>query len=496
MRLEHPYQSNGLNPKALAQFFMILGLAMFSIFLIKQKIILAIFVVFLPLGVAALGYGLIFPRFIYLLYATYAFFFTTISRYLLVNQLSAGLEAILFYGMISLIFSSMYKKGAISWRNAINILTISYIPWVFFTLYQFTNSAIRTEGVAYGIRIWIFRVLVLYIFLSILSNTYKALRVGLDLVAFFTFLAFVKLMWQKYIGFDQAEQYWLYVGGGSTTHIISSGVRYFSYFTDSANFGCYMAATSLIYTIIGFHIHNKPKKLYYLIIGLISFISMFLSGTRGALIIPLIGAMLYCLLCKNIRIFVITGLTGVLIFFFFSYTTIGESNPYIRRARTAFKSSEDASMNVRYRNREEIADFIAQHPLGAGIAGVIPKLWMQPDGTYQEGTLPSDSFFVNIWIQTGYVGLALYILICAIVIIGASMIVLFRIRSPLIRHIMAALTCATFGIWVSGYTGNNPGMPPTDFLIAAMMAFVMNGSTIDKDYLNHILTTSKTNNAI
>lgn len=485
-----------LSTKALTQLIMFIGLAAFSMAILQQKTAIAFVIALLPTVALAIGYGLIKPRFIYLLYATYAFFFTTISRYLLLNQLSAGLEAILYFGLASLCFLSIYKKGIISWSNAFNILTISYIPWIIFTVIQFSNPGLNSDGLFYGIRIWIIRTFLLYIFLSVLSNTYKTLRIGLDLISLFTLLAFIKLLWQKYVGFDYAEKYWLYVGGGSATHLISSGIRYFSYFTDSANFGCFMAAASLVYGIIGFNYPKGNKRFYYLFIAAISLLSMFMSGTRGALIIPLTGAMLYCLLCKNIRIFVITSLAGLFFYSFFAFTNIGNGNEYIRRARTAFSHKDDASMNVRIRNREEIAEYIARHPFGVGIAGAIQKRWLMPDGTYQDSTIPPDSFFVYIWIQTGPIGLALYVLTCAIVVIGGSLIVLFKIRNPLIKNIMAAFTCGTFGIWVSGYTGNNPGMPPTDFIIPAMMAFVMNGATIDKEFTQKKLLTTKTNNAI
>lgn len=484
MKIENIYQPYGITPKSLSQLILVLGLAAFAVLLIEQQIAIALGVICLPILLIIIIYGLVVPRFIYIIYATYAFFFTTISRYLFINQLSAGLEAILLYGFVALCLHTLVKKDSIPWRNAINLLTISYIPWIIFIIFQFANPSMHSEGLTFGTRIWIFRTLALYIFLSIFSDTYRALRIGLNLISFFALLAFIKLLWQKYIGFDYAEQYWLYVEGGATTHIIFSGIRYFSYFTDAANFGCIMAAIGFVYAIVSIHHNNRIVQIYYLFISITSFLSMFISGTRGAIIVPFAGAMLYCLLCKNIRIFATTGVLGLLIFSFFAFTTIGDGNNYIRRARTAFKSSEDASMNVRVKNREEIAYFISQHPLGAGISGSIPKLWAQEDGTYKEGTLPPDSYFVDIWIQTGYIGLFLFISICATMIIGSSVIVLFKIRDPYIRNSMAALTCATFGIWASGYTGNNPGMPPTDFLIAAMMAFVMNGKRIEQDYLN------------
>lgn len=490
MRLETSSISQGFSPKALIRLLTYIGLAAFAYALVRQQITFALVIATLPISIATIGYGFIHPRFIYLLYATYAFFFTTISRYIHMNQLSAGLEAILAYGVIAIIIISYYKKGSIKWNNAINVLTLSYIPWMLFSLFQLSNPGTNSDGVFTGIRIWIFRTFFLYLFLSLLSNTSKTLRIGINLIAFFTLLAFIKLLWQKYVGFDSAELYWLFVEGGARTHIIGSGIRYFSYFTDAANFGGFMATAGLVFSIIGFHESKNTFKIIYLTIAVTAFIGMFISGTRGALVVPMVGLMLYCLLCKNFRILIITALTGIFIFAFFSFTTIGNSNEYIRRARTAFHSSDDASMNVRLRNREEIAQFMAHHPLGAGIKSSIPKLWANSDGTYTLGTLPPDSFFVNIWIQTGIGGLILYLIICAIIILEGSRIVLFKIKDKQLRHTMAAFTCGVFGIWVSGYTGNNPDLPPTDFIIPAMMAFVMNGSTIDRELeQNNLLTT-------
>lgn len=496
MNIDNSYQSPKLSPKVLLNLLLFLGLATISTAIIEQQIIIALAIIALPLGIGMLGYGFIYPRFIYLIYATYSFFFTTISRYAHVNQLSAGLDAILYYGMVSLVFLSYYKKGSINWNNAINILTISYIPWLFISLLQLSNPGTDSGGIFLGIRVWIFRTFGLYIFLTVLSNTNKSLRIGLNSIALFTILAFLKLAWQKYIGFDSAELHWLFAEGGAVTHIIGTGIRYFSFFTDAANFGCFMGAASLLYGIIGFHKEWSRTKFFYLMVALLAFLSMFISGTRGALIVPAIGLMLYTLLCKRFKILIITTLIGIFFFSFFAFTNIGNGNEYIRRARSAFHRSEDASMNVRLQNRKEIAQYISNHPFGAGIEGSIAKLWLNENGTYTLGTLPPDSFFVQIWIQTGSFGLVLYILICGIVVIEGCRIVLFKIKDKHLQQTMAAFTCTTLGLWASGYTGNNPGMPPTDFLIPAMMAFVMNGATIDKEIEKQKLLTIKTSNAI
>lgn len=64
--------------------------------------------------------------------------------------------------------------------------------------------------------------------------------------AILTLTAVIKAIWQKYVGFDSAEKYWLYVLGGSTTHIIYSGIRYFSFFSDAANFGAGMGFSMVV----------------------------------------------------------------------------------------------------------------------------------------------------------------------------------------------------------------------------------------------------------
>ena len=81
-------------------------------------------------------------------------------------------------------------------------------------------------------------------------------------------------------------------------------------------------------------------------------------------------------------------------------------------------------------------------------------------------------------------GVALQILIYAITLLGCCYIVMFKVRDRYLRQELAAFTGTVFGILLSGYTGYAPGMPPTNFIIVAMIAFVMNGAYIDKQLIN------------
>lgn len=474
------YPIRELPPKALIHIVLIGGLMTLAYAIVTQNLIMAAVIVCLPIIITVLIYGFQNPYFVYLLYATYAFFFTVISRYTNKVKLSVGLDIILVYLAISLLIVFYLKKMNFKLSNAVNIFTISYIIWIAYILLQLTSPHIEEKGITEGIRILILETFVLYILASIVSNTPKVLKNGLLLIGIFTIIAFLKLLYQKYVGFDSAERYWLFVQEAARTHILSTGVRYFSYFTDAANFGTVMAAVATVYAIIGVNTHSRKLAIFYLMIAVMGLIGMLLSGTRGALIVPFAGLALYCLICKSIKIFAVTAILGLSLFAFLAFTDIGDSNSFIRRARTAINPTEDASFNVRVQNRKEIAQYLKRYPYGVGLGNSIPKLWLQSDNTYQEGTIPPDSFFVYIWIQTGMPGLILNILIYVITLLGCCYIVMFKVKDKYLRQQLAAFTSTIFGILLSGYTGYAPGMPPTNFIIVAMIAFVMNGSCIDK----------------
>ena len=76
-----------------------------------------------------------------------------------------------------------------------------------------------------------------------------------------TLIAVGKACMQKFFGFNAAENYWLFVLGGRSTHIIHSGVRYFSFFSDAANFGGSMGLSMVVFSISALYYRNSRLKL-------------------------------------------------------------------------------------------------------------------------------------------------------------------------------------------------------------------------------------------
>lgn len=475
---QHP--AFDLPPKALTYLLMAVGLVTIVVSILTQKLIIAAAVIFLPLALIILVYGSQAPRFGFLLYATYSYFFTAIMRYSRQEGLSVVLDILLVYMLITICIAFVRKNPGIKLTNAINILTVSYIAWMVFILVQLINPAIRSEGVTLAIRSWILGTFVLYVISSLLADNPRALKIGLIAFGTFTFIAFLKLLYQKYRWFDAAETEWL-MNNSWYTHLLSSGIRYFSIFSDAGNFGAHMGIITIVYSIIGFHTRNRWLSLFFIGVSIMGAIGMLMSGTRGAIIIPFGGLVLYCFICKNIKIMLISIFTGIAMFAFFAFTDIGDSNAIIRRTRTAFRPAADESFNVRVENRRLIAEYLKNHPWGSGLERGVPRIVRTEEGELiREDSIPPDSYYVKIWMQTGVVGLILYVTICTLVLLRCCYLIMFRIKNRELMHTLAALLCGVFGVWLNGYVGEGMGQPPTNFVIVASLAFVLNGPYIDK----------------
>lgn len=131
-----------------------------------------------------------------------------------------------------------------------------------------------------------------------LINRLRYVKHILLILSILVLLASLKALIQKYIGFDPLERAWL-DQGGAKTHIIATGTRYFSFFTDAGNLGSNMGMAGIVYGIITIYSSNRQTKIYYGIVALLGIYTMFLSGTRGAMAVPLGGLMLFGLISKK-----------------------------------------------------------------------------------------------------------------------------------------------------------------------------------------------------
>jgi O-antigen ligase len=213
-------------------------------------------------------------------------------------------------------------------------------------------------------------------------------------------------------------------------------------------------------------------KIFFLIVGLLGIYGMMISGSRGAIAVPLAGFMTYFILRKNIKVLSAGLLFLALVFVFFKFTMIANGNAQVRRMRTAFDPN-DASLQVRLDNQKILKGYLDSRPFGGGIGHAGDKAQRFLPNAFLSH-VATDSWYVMIWAEMGIVGLTLHLIILLYVIGMASFKVMFRIRDPITKLKMSALISGMAGVMLASYGNGIFGQMPTSLLIYASMAIMSN----------------------
>ena len=335
-----------------------------------------------------------------------------------------------------------------------NMMLYALFIWCGFCTLQVLNDTCNIGldlGAWYtGARLMAFQIMYAFLVYSIYISKPDILIKYLLLWGVLALFASFWVWKQKNIGFTNAENAWIQ-GRGRSTHILQGGslIRYFSIYSDAANFGIGIASTAVAFIIFGITSKIIKYKLFFLITGFACAWAMFPSGTRTAIACLMAGFITYIFLSKSVRIAIPFSIFFAFFVFILVFTKIGDGNAQIHRMRTAF-DPKDASANARSINQETMKKYLKEAPWGIGIAqgyGSVPA-----NNKYTlMSTIPADSEYVYIWIRTGIIGITTFLICTAIMLLGACWIVLFRLRSPSLRGIGAGMCCAFVSFQLGGY---------------------------------------------
>ena len=292
----------------------------------------------------------------------------------------------------------------------------------------------------------------LYIFLvySIYISSPKILKNYLIIWALLSLFSAYWTWKQQYIGFTPAENSFMY-GRGHATHVLQAGtlIRYFSTFSDAANYGCNAAAASVTFIIIAITTKIKKERFFYLLIASAVIWGMFASGTRTGIFCMGAGFIVYIFLSKSFKIAVPFTIVFSIFAFILIFTNIGQGNQQIRRMRSAFNKN-DASTNVRAINQATMKKYIKDAPWGIGVG--MGNENVPANNKYRKlATIAPDSEYVYIWLRTGPIGITVFIITTIIMLFGACYIVFFKLKNPSLRGIGAGFCCAFVAIQLGGY---------------------------------------------
>jgi len=145
------------------------------------------------------------------------------------------------------------------------------------------------------------------------------------------------------------------------------------------------------------------------------------------------------------------------------FTNLGNENYQIYRIRTALHPSEDASFNLRLANQQKLARNMEGFPFGAGL-GTAAEAGYRFSPDHWAASIAPDSWYVLLWIETGIVGVWLYVAIL-VVLVGIGIYKVWRLEDPWLTKIMLAFLAEFVGIAIMGYSNPVLGQFPTSTII-------------------------------
>ena len=188
-----------------------------------------------------------------------------------------------------------------------NIMLLTILIWCFYCTMEILNDTcglgINIGAWYQGARMMAFQLLYIFLVFSIYISSPETLMRYLKIWAILALFSAIWTWKQQNIGLTAAETSFLH-GRGSTTHLIQGGtlIRYWSTFSDAANYGCNAAASAIAFLIFGITTKIKKNKWFFIIIALLVVKSMFASGTRTAIFCIAGGFAVFIVLSKNFKI--------------------------------------------------------------------------------------------------------------------------------------------------------------------------------------------------
>jgi hypothetical protein len=454
---------------ALAVVFAVLGLAV-----AKAGLMMGLMLAGLPAGIFFFATMMKRPRMGLWGSIIVGFFSSGVSRYV---DAPWGLlvDVFLVVGWLSMLFTYRKKED---WKPLNNDIMVVTLVWYGMVMLELANPEMRSVAAWF----YAMRGAGLYQLLAF-GLTFMLFRHPKYLDQFLKFtllLSVIGVVWgwrQMIFGTDKAEDYWLYVEGYAMTHVLHGVLRVFSFYSDAGQFGAQQAMMALVCGIITLGPFPLKTRIFYAVGALITFVGFGISGTRGALAVPGVGAIVYLVVSRNFKLLTIGAIVIGGAFYFLKFTYALQGVEQVRRMRTAL-NFEDESLLVRYRNQITFGKYLASRPIGGGIGSA--GFWGH---RFSPGTLlaetATDSYYVKVWAETGIVGICLHLFMFGY-FVGRGAVVVWRLRDPCLRQKIIALYAGMCGIFMSSYGNQVFSQLPTGIIMYIAIPLIFLAPEWDK----------------
>ena len=406
------------------------------------------------------------------------YFIAVLPHYLYNFPSGTVMDVMILFNLLVLCSNALVKNVSarmVNW-GALAIIGL----WLIFCFLEIFNPKMRDiKAWMSGMRTLALYFFMVYLIVQLTTESFRDMKGIVMALSILVIIATLKVLYQRYIGFTSGDKYFLNVMDGRRTHIIYYGTRYFSIFSDAANYGGSMGLCFVLYSIIGLHTKKVPLKIYWWFIALISLYGTFISGTRSALVIPAAGVLAYLLLVRDFKKMIPVGLAMGFAIYILACTTLGNGNTTIRRARTVFHRHDDPSYLIRLENREKLRDLLKDMPFGNSL-GMSGGRGLKHGDKSEITAIPTDSWYVQLWVETGIVGVSVYFIMMGLLFILGGYLVMFRIKDNELKGYAAGMLSGVFGLFVMSSNNEVFSQFPNGIIVYTFIGLIFMSPKLDK----------------
>ncbi|UXP32436.1 O-antigen ligase family protein [Reichenbachiella agarivorans] len=385
---------------------LIVVLVVMANFLTSLNLVFGVFI--LAIMIASMVIGVVITNPLYAVVAnlgsTFLLFFT-FYRLLGITSIPLGfvLEGLNFLAVLVLVFKRQLK----GFTTLFGYLLLLWLLVSFIEL--FNPFAASRVAWFHAIRQVINNIIPFFVIYSLFMHDRGTIKTLLKFWLFFCLLAALYTFVQEFGGFPPWDYKFVTRSEESISLIYTWGrFRKISFFSGPMENGVILAFNAVLCLGLAFQNNIKPSKKYTLLLlcGLSAW-AMIYTGTRTATVMFVAGAAIYIVLSRSKELLVYTCIIAVLLVGYVAKTGGGAA---LHVMTTAFNPEEDNSMQVRYDNQKVLRGYLSKSPIGFGL-GSTGYLGMKYSPNTFLGSFPPDSELVRIVIETGVIGLAIWLVI-------------------------------------------------------------------------------------
>lgn len=351
--------------------------------------------------------------------------------------------------LILILIALMVNKST-NWKFFSTFTALLIVIWFIYTILQIFNP-ISPTYVAwfYASRPLSFQLLLITLFGSVLldKHTFKTF---IKIWIIFSCIAVLdgfrqKFMYPNLWGY---EKIWLALGHYKQ-HVLFGKLRIFSFYTDSGQFGAAMAQITVVSSVLFFNAKKLKNKILYLSASIFTFLGMMISGTRGAMFVLAIGLIMYVIIAKRWKMVILGSILAGGLYYALAHTYIAQDIYEVNRMRTAIRPADDPSFRLRRSNQRKLAIYLKDKPFGNGI-GTSAAFGQKFSPDLYVSNIAADSLYVRIWVETGVVGLVLYLLLLMWIIFKGGYLI-WNIKDEEEKIQLMAVWSSLIGIFLANY---------------------------------------------